>query len=297
MKPARGASSVSDRAAVLALALACALAMPLAGAHGENDPADALVQDGKRLVVGTFDAAQAGPLVIVPHVEEPPACAALPERVATLALGDDATASLYVTDDALVAVADLPPTTGGYAAFAVDTHDASRALLLMTESVVAIHALSAVAWSPNDGAEARTGVLGIPYAAADAPEMGHDMADPEGGGILLDHDNGFGGGRLCAGDVVGHRAFRMSASSLPESVTPGRVVHVVLLYDPEVPTFLPRPIDGSTRVVQANLYLARPGEDPEALGEAFSGRVGAADVAPLLLGALGLVGLLRARAP
>lgn len=256
---------------LVSLVFALALAPATALAHGpDHSLEDQLVKDGAKLVIGKFTAPQPGPLIVVPYVDEAPPCAGTPTAGAVLPLGDGAYVTFFVAADGLHALLDLPADPTGYAAIAVDTHDAQRALILMAENAIALHALRAVVF--KDGRDQdRSGVLGLPYLLPG--EVGHAMNyTPEGGGIVMDHDDSFRGSIVCAGDVPGHRAFAFNATALPESVTPGRVVHVVALYDPEVPFFLPRPLDESTRVLQANLYLARPGEDPVAVREAFSPR-------------------------
>lgn len=284
----QGQRRVASSCRVGLVLAAILLLSPLAAAHGGADDSyeDQLLKDGEKLVVGKFTAPQPGPLVVVPFVEDPPACAASPSVGTTIAMGKDSAVTFYVSAQGLHALFDLPPDPNGYyTAFAVDTHDASRALILMMEEAVALHALEAV--RVKEGNETvRSGVLGLPYELP--TEGGHAFnITPEGGGILMDHDGSFSGATVCSGDVPGHRTFSFNASKLPDSVTPGRIVHVVALYDPKVPEFLPRPVDGSTRVLQLNLYLARPGENATAVRAAFSPTWSAADLVPIGLAAVG----------
>lgn len=273
----------------LVAALAAALA-PLAGAHGEErDLQDALVEDGDRVVFGAFDLPQDGPLVVVPYVDGPLPCTPGPGAVIAF---DERTGVMFVSNATEVrAVFDLPARGAGYAAFALDTHDAVRALTIMQESAVALHALVGVVIKPTeDGtteAEQATEALGVPYPIPGTAM--HDFPNAvEGDGIVLDHDDSFTGGATCVTEP-GHVAVSISRAALPDSLRPGQVVHAVTLLDPELPYLLPRPIEGSTRTLQANLYLARPGEDPAAVRAALAPTTGWADVVPLAALALGLV--------
>lgn len=265
----------------------------VASAHGADAGiGDQLVKDGAKLVTGTFTAQQPGPLVVVPHVAQAPECAAAPTTAVVLPLGHDAEVAFFGTADGLHTLVDLPPATQGFVGMAVDTHDASRALILMDESAIALHGIVSVAW--RDGAEpvTRTGALGVPYALPG--EGGHAFNyTPEGRGILIDHDDSFRGGSTCAGNSPGHRAFSFTALAMPDSVGPGRIVHVVLLYDPDVPAFIPRPIDESTRILEANLYLARAGEDPVLVARALDPQLGLPEYAPLGLVLVGLAWAVR----
>ncbi len=256
---------------------------PMAAAHGdEHAPVEFAG------VVGRYSGAQPGPLLIVPYVDVPPLCGTAPTQGALVALGDDVFLTFFVTGVGLQVLLDLPQdASSGYAGLAVDTHDASRALILMQESAISLHSLVGVVWNETT-TTVRTGALGLPYIIPGTG--GHDMGvSLEGGGILLDHDNASAAGSSCAGPDRSHRTFVFSAQVLPESVEPGRVVHIVALFDPDVPYFLPRPIDGSTRVLQANLYLARPGEDIASLRDALEPRARFEDVAPLVVLGVGLV--------
>lgn len=270
-------------------ALVLLLAAPLVGAHGEERHLeDELVEDGERVLYGAFEFPQDGPLVVVPYVDGPLPCT--PERGAVIAF-DDITGVMFVANATDVqAVFDMPPERAGYAGFALDTHDASRALILMQENAVALHGLVGVVMKPTDnGTETATatGALGVPYPIPGTATHTFDHA-VEGEGIVLDHDDSFPGGSTCVTEA-GHVAVRIPREALLDSLQPGQVVHAVTLLDPELPYLLPRPIEHSTRLLQANLYLARPGEDPAAVRAAFDPSPGVPDVLPLLALALGLV--------
>ena len=66
-------------------------------------------------------------------------------------------------------------------------------------------------------------------------------------------------------------------------------MHAVVLYDPQIAAPLPRPIEGSTRVLEANLYLAQPGEDPAEVRAALDPTPGASTWLPLAGVAAGLI--------
>lgn len=259
------------------------LVAPLAGGHPGHGSADQLVEDGRKLVVGSYTGPQPGPLVVVPFVDADVECGAFVPEGATLPLGHDATATFFVNATGLHAVFDLPiEAWRGYAGLAVDTHEATRALIHMKESAVALHALASVVWRDlGEPGEVVLGTLGAPYALPDQAHA-HDFEfAPEGGGLLMAHGGAFAGATSCLGDDGVHRGFSFASSALPASLSPGSVVHVVALFDPVVADFLPRPIDGSTRVLQANLYLARPGEDPAMLQRAFDPGWDVGDALPL----------------
>lgn len=277
------------RLALLAL-LALALLLPLAAAHGEQAALDEqLVDDGRRLTVGEFKAPQRGGLVVVPYVEGPLPC----EGAAgyRIPLTPTSGVAFAANATALQALFDGPASEGGYTAFAVDTQSAQRALILMQENAVALHGLVGVVREGND-TRARSGALGLPY-----PIPGAAMHEPEhpaeGQGIVMDHDGSFSGAQACPVSEPGHVAITFRFDALPESLGPGKLAHVVALHDPEIAAFLPRPIDDSTAVLQANLYLARPGEDPATIRAALDPSPRVADALPILLLGVGLVWIAR----
>ncbi|HUR67962.1 MAG TPA: hypothetical protein VM370_01855 [Candidatus Thermoplasmatota archaeon] len=245
------------------LLLAALWLLPSALAHGgEAGIDDQLVDNGRALQLGTFTAPQPGALVVVPYVEGALGCAPPAEADYSIALGADAGIAFAANATALAAYFDLPPQGEGYAALGVDSHDATRALILMQENAIALHALAGVV-ERGSALDVKTGALGVPYPIpGTAMEHAEELAAPEGGGLLLDHDGSFTGARACAGSEVGHLAILVEDSSLPDSLAPGRLVHAVAMFDATLAQFPPRPLDGTTAVLQANLYLARPGEDP-----------------------------------
>jgi len=272
-----------------------ALALPGALAHGEEQHLDEqLVENGERLLLGRFTAPQAGALLVVPHVAGALGCVPPPQVNYRVALGPEAGVSFARNETTFAAFFDVPPRSEGYAALAVDTHDATRTLILMEENAVALHALVGVVIR-GSALETRTGALGLPYPIPDT--AAHDMGEfaPEGGGIVMAHDDSFSGATTCAGEEAGHFAARFEVTSLPEPLAAGSLVHVVAMHDATVAGFLPRPLDGTTEVLQANLYLAREGEDPARVRDALDPRIGLAEAVPLAGLAVGLV--LVARRP
>lgn len=274
------------------LLLATALA-PLAAAHGTEQHVDEqLVESGEALMLGEFKAAQAGPLVVVPFVDDALTCDT--ERGAyRIPLGDDAGVAFVTNETTVQALFDLPADHVGYAGFAVDTHDATRALLLMEENAIALHALVGVVTDDDGTGESRTGALGLPYPIPGTAM--HDMTSipVEGGGVLMSHDDSFAGGRWCASAEPGHLAIMLDRSDLPDSLAQGQLAHVVALADSTVVGYLPRPLDGSTRVLQANLYLAREGEDPARVRAALDPAPTLAQLLPIAIAGVGSVWVAR----
>lgn len=263
-------------AALLVLAL-----LPTAAGHGLDHALEAqLTEGGEALLVGSFDAPQPGALLVAPHRAGPLPCgdlAAAGHRV-PLGRGEGGVAFLGNATH-VAAVLDLPAP--GFVALALDTHAAARTLLLMQEQAVALHRLAAAA--PNGSAwEARGGVLGIPYALPGATGHGFGDAAPEEVGLRLAYEGA--APLLCAGGAS-HVTLAVERAVLP-SLAPGGVVHAVVLYDAAL-SWIPRPLP-STEVLQVNLYLARPGEDPAAVRAALDPQPGAHEALPLGLLALGL---------
>jgi hypothetical protein len=98
----------------------------------------------------------------------------------------------------------------------------------------------------------------------------------------------------CGSTEPGHVTLAFDRSGLP-STAPGSLVHVVALVDTSVAGFLPHPLD-STRVLQANLYLVRPGEDARQIEAALSPRPTAQALVPMAGAGAGLA-LLALRRP
>ena len=263
--------------------------LPCAAAHGEDAHLDdQLVDAGRRVLVGEFTAPQPGALVVVPFFEGALGCASAAHAGYRIPLGDGSGVSFASNATAVEALFDAAPGATGYVGLAVDTHDATRALILMQENAVALHALVGLVRGDSESEpRAETGALGLPYPIPGAG-MGHGFEDAiEGRGIVLAHDGSFGEPRWCADG--GHAALAFSRGDLPDSLGPGSLVHVVALEDPAIAQFLPRPIEASTRVLEANLYLARPGEDASRIREALDPAPAAFDVVALAGLALGLV--------
>lgn len=253
-----------------------------AAAHGGEPHLDAqLVREGERLIVGDFTAPQAGALVVVPYVEGPLGCGASAGGY-RVPLSAESGVSFVANETTLQAFFDAPGA--GFSAFAVDSHTASRALILMQENAVALHGLVALVQRESANATSvRTGVLGLPYPIPGAG-AGHGFDHTaEGGGVVMSYDNrSFTRASACAGDERGHVALDVPFDAFRETpLRHGALVHVVAMHDPEIPEFLPRPIDASTQILQANLYLARPGEDPERVRDALAPGVRAHDAIPL----------------
>ena len=269
------------------------LALPSALAHGNEQHIDGqLLEDGERLLLGEFTAPQPGALVVVPYVDRPLGCAPPAAAEYRIALGPDAAVSFATNATTFAAFFDVPPFGEGYAGLAIDTHDATRTLILMEENAVALHALVGTVLR-GTLLETRTGALGLPYPIPGT--AAHDMGEfePEGGGIVMTHDGSFLGGAACSTEEPGHLAISVELASLPDSLAHGRLVHAVAMFDPELAGFPPRPIDATTGLLQANLYLARPGEDPVRVRDALDPSLGLADALPLLGLAVGLVWVFR----
>jgi hypothetical protein len=281
-----------SRLVLLAL-LAAFVAAPLALGHGESHDAleTQLVDAGAKLMLGSFEAPQPGPLVIVPHHDGALGCGDSTGAGYLVPLGEDAGVSFGTNATHVAATFDLP--AGGFVAFAVDTRDASRALIIMREYAIARHRVTAIVTEGARDGQNRSGILGVPYELPTAPVAGHAGGPHpiEGGGIQIAYDEGRlpASGQICRAPGGEHVTVSFLRQDFPESLSPGMIVHAVALYDPKIPQFLPRPIDESTRVLQANLYLARANEDPEAIRSALDPSPEALDLLPLAALAVGLV--------
>lgn len=272
--------------------IAAVFLAPIVLAHGDEEHLDdQLVRNGQRLMVGEFGAAQPGPLLIVPFMEAPLACGS---RQADFVVPLSGGAGVTILSNATHILAEFDRPTSGYVAFALDTADAVRALLLMEEQAVSLHVLAAHGVpggsDRNASPELRVGLLGIPYRipGASMHSLGHDL---EGGGIAMQYGSGAATVAFCevAPDRIG---FLIERALRPQTLAAGGIVHAVALYDPVVSQFLPRPVD-STEVLQANLYLARPGEDPGELQDALEGGAGAVEAAAAASLTIGLLWVSR----
>lgn len=287
------------RLVVYIIALAALAVSPAAVAHTEHGEVDDRFLDrGTRLMVGAHDGPQAGPLAVAPWVDGPLPCASSDGSDFRLPLGDQAGVTIVGNATHIEAAFDVP--AAGFVAFAVDTATASRTLLMMQEHAVARHRMLAdlVPWpdvtpAPVSGIDGpRSGLVGLPYALEDGSQNSlgstHGL---EGNGIHIGYDDEAASWlTTCTGESPGHMALQMQRDALAESLAPGSVVHVVLLYDAALVDWLPRPLE-STAVLQLNLYLARAGEEPEMLRATFANDTEATDRIPLLfiLGGLGMI--------
>lgn len=282
---------------VLILLLLALLGLNVSAHHPDDRLDDQLVDAGDSLMFGGFEARQPGPLVIVPHHDGPLGCRLPAEYAYLLDAGPSAGVGFLTNGTHLLAVLDLPQETASYAAVAMDTGTAVRSLIMMQEHLVSMHRFGAVT-SPEDlGSQNRTvrwGLMGVPYAVAaqNVSAMGHDMP---GDGIRLDHDDRARGATSCIDERRGLVGFLFAHDREGDPLRPGRLVHAVTLYDEEVATWLPRPVDESTSVRQWNLYLARSGEDPQQVRRALSPQPQAGDLVPMALLGVGFVWALVGR--
>lgn len=270
------------------------LLLPLAAAHGGQQLDDTLVKNGQALMIGSLDAPQPGALLVVPFVDGPLPCGPEAFGAYRIALTSGTGVAFVANATILQMLVDMPEGEGGYSALAVDTHEASRALLLMQQAAVSYHALVGVV-KPLNGTrsiDVQTGVLGLPYPLEGTATHG-DLPPPEGEGIQMAHDRSFRGGAACLGDAPGTLVIRVNQTALPESLAPGKLVHVVALHDPSIAGFLPRPLDGTTGILRANLYLARAGDDAEQIRAALDPAPRVADITPIAALAVGLALVVR----
>lgn len=272
------------RVAYLGVALVALLFIPVAAGHGKerHTPDELLREAGEKLMVGEFRGQQEGPLVVVPYVDGPLTCGMdLPYQIAVtdgfsvtfLHNATQVQASFALTDD-----------TKGYVAFGTDTRQASRALFLMQEYVVAVHRVAATVLGP-DRDPLRQGFMGIPHVAGPS---GHGFSHRlEGDGIAIEYVDDVDQADACGRPAPSIRLDRDPAAGME----PGRVVHAIVLRDPNLSEYLPRPIDNSTDVFQVNLYLACEGEDPDRVRQALDPKPGAHEWLPLSVLGLAFVGL------
>lgn len=270
------------------------LAAPATG-HGDHDPGleEQLVDAGSAMMVGRFDAAQEGALVVVPHFSGPLLCDPH-EAGYLLPLGPEAGVAFASNATHVGAFFALSGNGTGYTAFAVDSLSAVRTLYLMQEHAVALHALGAL--SRIDGPNGTTttqrgGVMGVPQPIGPAVHaIDHAV---EGGGILIDYDEVIAPAELCLGDDAGRVGMTFRRADLSDALGQGVVVHAVALHDPNIPQWLPRPIDNSSLWAQYNLYLSRQGEDPHAVRAALDPKPNAPVWLPLVGLAVALVWFTR----
>ena len=199
-----------------AILLALVFLLPVAAAHGGGQQLDnTLVENGQNLMVGQLTAPQPGAFIVVPYVDGPLPCNPVPAEDYRIPLTNGTGVAFVANETALQALFDMPESEGGYSAFAVDTHDASRALELMEQVVESYHALVGVKMPTNGSRvmEFRTGVLGLPYPLAGTATHEFPQA-PEGQGIHMQHDGSFRGGSACLGSEPGTLIVTINKSAL-----------------------------------------------------------------------------------
>lgn len=271
-------------------------------AHQTEGMDDQLVSAGSGLMVGSFDAPQEGPLVVVPYREGELGCGPGPEVGYVIPIGKGAAVSFVANATHVQAVVDLPPEQTGFVSFALDTERAHRTMMLMLEHAVAMHGMGAVLLEEGDAGVNATfddGVMGVPYLFPDAPNASRSSKyflniDSPGGGIRMDFESS-APVTWCQGAEPGHHAIRFSRAGMGEALSEGAILHGLVHWDGELAEWLPRPIP-STEEFQVNLYLSRPGEDPEAIKQALDPGPDArtlASLAGLGLGLAAIVGVPR----
>lgn len=284
-----------ERLGIVALAALVALVgAPLAQAHEAHQTAgmdDQLVSAGNGLMVGSFDAPQSGPLVVVPYVDGPLDCERMEANSFLIPVGNGTAVSFVANETLVQANLDVPPNATGFASFALDTKRAHRTMMLMLEHAIANHGFGALRFTADDNgtvdADFRTGNMGVPYLFPDAANASRTSKyflriDSPGGGIRMEYEGIRAPASWCEADEPGHYAIRMNRTEM-DSLKPGAIVHGLVHWDHEVPKFLPRPIPTSDEF-QVNLYLTRPTEDPESIKKAL-------DPAPRAQNLLSVAGL------
>lgn len=273
----------------------------LAGAHEAHQTEgmdDQLVSAGAGLMVGSFDAPQDGPLVVVPYHDGALGCGSGPELGYVIPIGEEVAVSFVANETHVQAVLDLPPGETGFASFALDTQRAHRTMMLMLEHAVAMHAMGALVLEEDEGDVNATfddGVMGVPYLFPDAGNASRSSKyfldiDSPGGGIRMDYESS-GPVTWCEGREPGHHVIRLSRQGMGEALTEGAIVHGLVHWDDELAEWLPRPIS-TTEEFQVNLYLARADEDPEAIKQALDPSPDARTVASIAGLGVGLVAIL-----
>lgn len=262
----------------LALCLVLVAATPLAGAHEAHQTEgmdDQLVNAGEGLMVGSFDAPQRGPLVVVPYVDGPLDCGRMAAHSYLIPIGNGTAVSFVANETTVQANLDVPPNATGFASFAMDTKNAHRTMMLMLEHAIATHAMGAILLEEGNrsvDASFQDGIMGVPYLFPDAANASKTSKyfleiDSPGGGIRMEYDGASAPASWCEGDEPGHYAIRVSRTHM-DALKPGAIVHGLVHWDHELAKWLPRPIP-TTDEFQVNLYLTRSSEDPEAIQNAL----------------------------
>lgn len=288
------------------LLVAGLLATPVIQAHDAHRTEgmdDQLLDAGQGLMVGSFDAPQEGPLVVVPYVEGPIDCNEPAGYV--LPVGGGAGVSFAVNETHLVASVQVPANATGYVGVGVDSANAWRTIMMMLEHAIAMHYLGAhvIQDGPNGTrSEFRSGLMGVPYlfpgaenASVSSPYF-IDVPMP-GDGVRMIYD-AKAPVRPCPDTRPGHRTVMVDRWTDPESLDaaprwrdslgPGSIVHAMVHFDPEVPYALPRPVE-TTHELQVNLYLTRASEEADRVQAALETRPDATRIVPVAGVAVGLL--------
>lgn len=244
--------------------------------HETDGLEEQLVDDVGGVMIGRFDAPQAGPLVVVPFTNGPLPCGVSASTDLLVPVGNGTAASFAANATHVQVLLDVPVNATGYIAAALDTADAHRTIMMMMEHAIAIHALGSILVQDDDNQTAnvtfRKGVMGVSYRLPGAEEgsavskyfEGHPMP---GEGIRMQYDLR-APVTWCRNEEQGAYGVLFERASMTDSLGDGMIVHGVVMWDHDLPAWLPRPID-TTDELQVNLYLARPGERPEALQAAL----------------------------
>lgn len=291
--------------------LAAVLLAPAAVAHDAHRTEgmdDQLLDAGQGLMVGSFDAPQQGPLVVVPHVEGPIDCDEPAGYV--LPVNNRTGVSFAVNATHLVATIQAPDNMTGYVGVGIDSASAIRTIMMMLEHAVAMHHLGAyvVQETPNGTrATFESGRMGVPYLFPDSENASVsspyfvDVPMP-GDGIRMDYGSD-PPTRPCGRTRPGHLSVAVARRVDPkgpkpdawrESLRPGTIVHGVIHVDPEVPYALPRPVK-TTDELQVNLYLTRADETAERIQSALDPHPDPARLTPVVALAVGMIWVGRRR--
>lgn len=204
-------------------------------------------------------------VLLVPYVEGPLGCpgdAVLPPEGW----------SLEQNESSLRISARLLPLPA-FVLAAVDTGKTVQSLVMMEEREISLHRAVARSSRPQAGTAVVGAVSGIHGDSA------HGMESS----LMMDYDN-LPIGELCPRDD-GVFVARFERASFPETLVPGRAVHLIFMTDARVPHLLPHPLV-STEVVTKSAYLLAPGEDAGVLRSALDGGPGASSAVPVVLAAL-----------
>ncbi|HEV8361782.1 MAG TPA: hypothetical protein VGR28_15135 [Candidatus Thermoplasmatota archaeon] len=283
-----------------ALLLAMLVLAPLASAHqGEPEPG-LRTAEGDRAMVGNLAGLHApGAIAVAPvavlriegHLEEYPPPAA-PAPGLAVGLAHNAT-HLSVA---------LQAEGQGWFLIGVDLATATRALVVMRENLVARHA--AIGGWVDDAGNLTwcAGSMGVAYPDPTAPEpAGHaGMAMQRGEEVLIAYDggdcHGAWGAQVAAVRSLGSTRVEAAFPLAALGAQPGEVRHVLVAAEPVRQFLTPKVTEEATRG-DVNALLARPGDDPAALGQLVRGAPSGVESLALLavpLAAFPLMAALRA---